>query len=264
MSERDVNASEAERSRLEFEEPGQYPDPRTELQRHLLEVHGNLAAGNLPDEEVARQHWEEHNESGGLRSHAEPAHLHVWHNGTTDLTYATLIEDADRIANAVLRAEFVTRERPIRLLGAEPAREQSVPNDRPGAHDLLLESVTKTVRRRAQVLRFAGKTREADAVTKALTDVALLVDQRRELGLTRYGALLQAGNGRDSLRDAIEEVVDLAAYLVVWREARDEALTVLRQVRDNLAAEGTCFAEAQVELLDDVVTLLAGSESGDG
>lgn len=64
------------------------------------------------------------------------------------------------------------------------------------------------------------------------------VAKRKDLGLRRYGSLLQAGNGRDSLRDALEEVVDLAAYLVAWTEARDEVLELLGQLRATLVAYG--------------------------
>lgn len=36
---------------------------------------------------------------------------------------------------------------------------------------------------------------------------------RDEVGRQRYGTRLQPGNGRDALRDAYEEALDLAAYL---------------------------------------------------
>lgn len=36
---------------------------------------------------------------------------------------------------------------------------------------------------------------------------------RDKLGESRYGTRLQPHNGRDSLRDAYEEVLDLAVYL---------------------------------------------------
>lgn len=36
---------------------------------------------------------------------------------------------------------------------------------------------------------------------------------RRQVGIERYGTALQAGNGRDMLRDAYEEALDLAIYL---------------------------------------------------
>ena len=39
------------------------------------------------------------------------------------------------------------------------------------------------------------------------------IEARRELGIRRYGTALQAHNGRDALRDAYEEALDLAVYL---------------------------------------------------
>jgi hypothetical protein len=46
------------------------------------------------------------------------------------------------------------------------------------------------------------------------------VERRKALGLSRYGRLLQAFNGRDVLQDAMEEAVDLINYL---RQALAEA-----------------------------------------
>lgn len=40
-----------------------------------------------------------------------------------------------------------------------------------------------------------------------------LMKARRQLGIERYGAPLQAGNGRDAVREAIEETLDQMAYL---------------------------------------------------
>ncbi len=39
------------------------------------------------------------------------------------------------------------------------------------------------------------------------------IEQRRVLGIERYGAALQPFNGRDALQDAYEEALDLAVYL---------------------------------------------------
>lgn len=39
------------------------------------------------------------------------------------------------------------------------------------------------------------------------------IDERKAIGLERYGTLLQPHNGRDALRDAYEEAIDLAMYL---------------------------------------------------
>jgi hypothetical protein len=37
--------------------------------------------------------------------------------------------------------------------------------------------------------------------------------QRNEFGKSKYGVALQANNGRNALKDAYEEVLDLAVYL---------------------------------------------------
>lgn len=47
------------------------------------------------------------------------------------------------------------------------------------------------------------------------------MEQRRLVGIERYGAPLQARNGRDSLVDAYQEVLDLAVYLRQTIEKRD-------------------------------------------
>lgn len=39
------------------------------------------------------------------------------------------------------------------------------------------------------------------------------IEKRREVGIARYGTPLQPHNGRDALRDAYEEALDLALYL---------------------------------------------------
>lgn len=43
--------------------------------------------------------------------------------------------------------------------------------------------------------------------------VAADVMSRKEMGLLKYGVALQPHNGRDSLKDAYEEAVDLCKYL---------------------------------------------------
>lgn len=39
------------------------------------------------------------------------------------------------------------------------------------------------------------------------------INERRKIGVQRYGSELRPFNGRDALRDAYEEVLDLAMYL---------------------------------------------------
>ena len=51
------------------------------------------------------------------------------------------------------------------------------------------------------------------------------IEARKEVGLKRYGTLLQAFNGRDALQDAYEEVLDLCVYLkqvIVERDANKQ------------------------------------------
>lgn len=47
------------------------------------------------------------------------------------------------------------------------------------------------------------------------------LETRERVGVQRYGTALQAHNGRDALRDAYEEALDLACYLRQAIEERD-------------------------------------------
>jgi hypothetical protein len=66
------------------------------------------------------------------------------------------------------------------------AQPEPIPNDGPSMHDLVIEDM---------------KT-------------------RKEFGLNKYGTTLQANNGRDALRDAYEEALDLTVYLRQLLEER--------------------------------------------
>lgn len=48
------------------------------------------------------------------------------------------------------------------------------------------------------------------------------IEARKLVGIERYGTPLQAFNGRDALRDAYEEAIDLAMYLKQAILERDE------------------------------------------
>ena len=41
-----------------------------------------------------------------------------------------------------------------------------------------------------------------------------MIEERRRVGVKRYGTALMTHNGRDALQDALEEAVDLATYLM--------------------------------------------------
>lgn len=82
-----------------------------------------------------------------------------------------------------------------------------VPNNGPSMHDLAADDV----RRRHP----GGLAPEIHAV---IADLAV----RKQIGLDRYGSLLQAGNGRDALRDLNEELLDALVYCKQWLEENDE------------------------------------------
>lgn len=60
--------------------------------------------------------------------------------------------------------------------------------------------------------------------TPAIWDLVIRdMKARDHFGRARYGAPLQAGNGRDALLDAYEEALDLSVYLkkaIVERDAK--------------------------------------------
>jgi len=97
-----------------------------------------------------------------------------------------------------------------------------VPNDGPSMHDLAAEDV----RRRHP----GGRAPEIHAVVRDLA-------ARKQLGLDRYGNLLQAHNGRDVLRDLSEELLDAIVYCKQWLEEAGEEhpyAVVMRREYQNL------------------------------
>lgn len=64
------------------------------------------------------------------------------------------------------------------------------------------------------------QTNDRPFVADALKDY---IEARKQTGIERYGTPLQPHNGRDALRDAFEEAVDLATYLaqvIIERDGR--------------------------------------------
>jgi hypothetical protein len=73
-----------------------------------------------------------------------------------------------------------------------------VPNDGPSMHDLVCADL------------------ESGWTHRLTSEVAADLQARKQLGLDRYGSLLQAGNGRDALLDLYEELEDSAVYAKQW------------------------------------------------
>lgn len=60
------------------------------------------------------------------------------------------------------------------------------------------------------------------------------MSDRRALGIRRYGTALQPHNGRDALRDAYEEAIDLTMYLRQCLYERDHSLPAMTQTADSI------------------------------
>lgn len=58
------------------------------------------------------------------------------------------------------------------------------------------------------------------------------IEKRKALGLSRYGTILQAGNGRNALQDLLDELIDGCVYLMQEIEERR-----LRVERERLRVE---------------------------
>jgi hypothetical protein len=56
----------------------------------------------------------------------------------------------------------------------------------------------------------------AQADVPAIRAAITTLEARKRLGLDRYQSLLQAGNGRDCLRDLLEEIADGVVYARQW------------------------------------------------
>lgn len=64
------------------------------------------------------------------------------------------------------------------------------------------------------------------------------IEARKQVGIDRYGTALQAHNGRDVLRDAYEEAIDLALYLRQAIYERDEPVA-------DAHGDGTVIVQGQ-------------------
>lgn len=88
---------------------------------------------------------------------------------------------------------------------------------------------------------------------------------RREVGIERYGTALQPHNGRDALRDAYEEAIDLATYLrqMIAEQSdpiadAEAALTALGSaIRGDWSKDGRTVRNT----IDDVIEILHGKQS---
>lgn len=101
------------------------------------------------------------------------------------------------------------------------------------------------------------KQREGDQPLPIVNELPFIQDQviadieeRKQVGIKRYGTPLQAHNGRDALQDAYEEALDLCMYLKQMIVERDNpkahGITGMFTVAD--------VRQADLVIVDGIVT----------
>lgn len=87
-------------------------------------------------------------------------------------------------------------------------REEYVPKDYEPLHRKVMNGMKNAYKNTpwGEPEPIGGEESVTDAVLKDL-------ESRRELGIGKYGTELKTNNGRNALKDAYEEVLDLACYL---------------------------------------------------
>lgn len=87
---------------------------------------------------------------------------------------------------------------------------------------------------------------ELDIQSMVIEDIAA----RRKVGVQRYGTALQAHNGRDSLRDLYEELLDGVMYVRQVMEEREHPIpsVELARLREELRHKNDLIAEMRRHL----------------
>ena len=76
---------------------------------------------------------------------------------------------------------------------------------------------------------------EVDCQTRLMNRISQEVPLRRQVGIERYGTALQPFNGRDSLRDLWEELLDASTYFMQVEAEYSELVNTLWSVVDSWA-----------------------------
>jgi hypothetical protein len=76
------------------------------------------------------------------------------------------------------------------------------------------------------------------------------IEERRKVGISRYGTALQPHNGRDALRDLYEELLDGAMYVKQAMVERDQPIpgVVLAEMRGELQRKDDLIVELRRQL----------------
>lgn len=116
-----------------------------------------------------------------------------------------------------------------------------IPREAPGMHDLVIADVTQAW---ANTPSLIGSNEE-----RGIVGIIEEFETRKEFGLKKYGTLLQANNGRDPFRDALDEALDLIVYI-------KQILT--EQVEKPLELEEAKRASAMDRMYRDALEMAIG------
>lgn len=122
-----------------------------------------------------------------------------------------------------------------------------ITQDSPGMHDLAIADISKAL----------DNSSIPDSELPAILGVIAELEERREFGLKKYETLLQANNGRNAVRDALDEALDLVVYM---RQIIAERGVVQGMNLDNMYRNTIEFAIALKYLLNRE----SESDSGSG
>ncbi len=122
-------------------------------------------------------------------------------------------------------------------VGDWTVQPKPTPQNTPGMHDLAIADIYSAI----------DKSAIPESEMPAILGVIDELQERREFGLKKYGTLLQVGNGRNAVRDALDEALDLIVYM---RLIITERGTIQGMNLDNMYRNTIEFAIALKYLLN--------------
>lgn len=148
--------------------------------------------------------------------------------------------------------------------GSQPKPE---PTDAPGAHDLLIADLRTRIERNeafrerlpGMEMRIRAQEWEESLRRRIENDQMLIaeLEARKQLGLDKYGTLLQHDSDRDPTQDLVEELGDAMAYTKSWQQERkmllakiDAVTAVLSDFRGQPADKGVELHRAVSQAID--------------
>lgn len=136
--------------------------------------------------------------------------------------------------------------------GHTKRKHQTIPAET-WKHDGVLESIFEYIEKDKKMSDERNpETDSQDAPivndNKFIQDMVIEdIEERKQFGIRKYGTALQAGNGRDHLQDAYEEILDLAVYI---RGVIEEIKAIEKKKLDFVALTGKEPWDKQAKFLE--------------